>query len=76
MIEKEQRYVEALRSELARCTDPANEEKFVLELTNAERRVRTLQEQLFSQTAKAHSHGRTHNHDGAVSSKLSVQSLC
>ncbi|KAK3923698.1 Rho guanine nucleotide exchange factor 12, partial [Frankliniella fusca] len=64
MLEKEQRYVEALRSELARCTDPASESKFVQELTGAERRVRTLQEKLFSQTAKAHTQSHSHNHDG------------
>ncbi|KAE8746758.1 hypothetical protein FOCC_FOCC006506 [Frankliniella occidentalis] len=64
MLEKEQRYVEALRSELARCTDPASEAKFVQELTGAERRVRTLQEKLFSQTTKAHSQSHSHNHDG------------
>lgn len=67
MLEKEQRYVEALRSELARCTDPASEAKFVQELTGAERRVRTLQEKLFSQTTKAHSHNHGPNHDGEVS---------
>lgn len=68
MLEKEQRYVDALRSELARCTDPAGEAKIVQELTGAERRVRTLQEKLLSQPAKAHSH--SHNNDGEVSDFL------
>lgn len=63
MLEKEQRYVEALRSELARCTDPGSEARFMQELTGAERRVQTLQEKLFSQTAKAHGHSHAHNHD-------------
>ena len=67
MLEKEQRYVDALRSELARCTDPASETKIVQELTGAERRVRTLQEKLLSQNAKTHSHSHSHNNDGEVS---------
>lgn len=43
MLEEEQRYVDSLRSELARC--PGDEKKLV-ELTNAERNVATLQNQL------------------------------
>lgn len=46
MLEKEQRYVEALRSELAKCTDSSNEQQISRDLMGAERRVRTLQEQL------------------------------
>jgi hypothetical protein len=46
MLEKEQRYVDALRSELAK----SNERKLHQELTGAERRVRTLQDQLVSLT--------------------------
>ncbi|XP_046401357.1 rho guanine nucleotide exchange factor 11 isoform X3 [Ischnura elegans] len=42
MLEKEQCYVDRLRSELVRSNDP----KKAQELTNAERRVRTLQQQL------------------------------
>ncbi|XP_034243741.1 rho guanine nucleotide exchange factor 12-like, partial [Thrips palmi] len=75
MLEKEQRYVEALRSELARCTDPASEAKFVQELTGAERRVRTLQEKLFSQTTKAHSHNHGPNHDGEHAQTLPAPSV-
>lgn len=43
MLEEEQRYVDSLRSELARGS--ADEKKFA-ELTNAERNVATLQSQL------------------------------
>ena len=46
MLEKEQRYAEALRSELAKCTDASNEQQILRDLTGAERRIRTLQEQL------------------------------
>ena len=46
MLEKEQRYAEALRSELAKCTDPSNEQQILRDLTGADRRIRTLQEQL------------------------------
>jgi hypothetical protein len=46
MLEKEQRYAEALRSELAKCTDPSNEQQISRDLMGAERRIRTLQEQL------------------------------
>ncbi|KAG8222209.1 hypothetical protein J437_LFUL001301 [Ladona fulva] len=42
MLEKERCYVDRLRSELARSNDP----KKTQELANAERRVRTLQQQL------------------------------
>ncbi|XP_023714771.1 rho guanine nucleotide exchange factor 12 isoform X5 [Cryptotermes secundus] len=49
MLEKEQRYVEALRSELAKSNEP----KLHQELTGAERRVRTLQDQLVSLTMNA-----------------------
>lgn len=70
MLEKEQRYVEALRSELARCTDPGSEARFMQELTGAERRVQTLQEKLFSQTAKAHGHSHAHNHDEVSQSSV------
>jgi hypothetical protein len=49
MLEKEQRYVDALRSELAK----SNERKLHQELTGAERRVRTLQDQLVSLTMHA-----------------------
>ncbi|XP_069677128.1 rho guanine nucleotide exchange factor 12 isoform X3 [Periplaneta americana] len=44
MLEKEQRYVDALRSELAKSNEP----KLLQELAGAERRVRTLQDQLVS----------------------------
>ncbi|XP_063236975.1 rho guanine nucleotide exchange factor 11-like isoform X2 [Bacillus rossius redtenbacheri] len=47
MLEKERRYVDALRSELARCNQPRLQQ----ELAGAERRVNTLQEQLGSLTA-------------------------
>jgi len=49
MLEKEQRYVEALRSEIARSDEP----KVLQELAGAERRVRTLQDQLVNLTMHA-----------------------
>jgi hypothetical protein len=49
MLEKEQRYVEALRSELAKSDEP----KVLQELAGAERRVRTLQDQLVNLTMHA-----------------------
>jgi hypothetical protein len=58
MLEKEQRYVDALRSELAKSNEP----KLHQELTGAERRVRTLQDQLVSLTMNAEhevGHART-----------------
>jgi hypothetical protein len=42
MLEKDLRFLEALRSELAKSNDP----RVAQELTKAERRVRILQEQL------------------------------
>uniref|UniRef100_A0A8D9EQ02 Rho guanine nucleotide exchange factor 12 n=1 Tax=Cacopsylla melanoneura TaxID=428564 RepID=A0A8D9EQ02_9HEMI len=48
MLEKELRYVEALRSEIAKGPEPEKHQ----ELCNAERRVRTLQEQLVSLTSQ------------------------
>ena len=42
MLEKEQQYVDSLRSDLAKYADNNK----VKELSNAERRVRKLQEQL------------------------------
>ncbi|XP_071449532.1 rho guanine nucleotide exchange factor 11 isoform X2 [Hetaerina americana] len=82
MLEKEQCYVDRLRSELARSNDP----KKTQELANAERRVRTLQQQLLmalspnpatssSATNSPSSHepgatpqGGTHTHQRAKSS--------
>jgi hypothetical protein len=49
MLEKEQRFVEALRSELAKSNEP----KLHQELARAERRVRTLNDQLVSLTMHA-----------------------
>jgi len=49
MLEKEQRFVEALRSELAKSNEP----KILQELAGAERRVRTLQDQLVNLTMHA-----------------------
>jgi hypothetical protein len=49
MLEKEQRYVDALRSELAKSNEP----KLHQELMGAERRVRTLQDQLVNLTMHA-----------------------
>lgn len=49
MLEKEQRFVEALRSELAKSNEP----KVHQELAGAERRVRTLQDQLVNLTMHA-----------------------
>jgi len=49
MLEKEQKYVEALKKELhQRSLDLSNSDNYKLksELTGAERRVKTLQEQL------------------------------
>ncbi|KAK6619066.1 hypothetical protein RUM44_003448 [Polyplax serrata] len=46
MLEKEQLYVDALRSELAKCIDSQSESKIQQELNGATRRVSTLQEQL------------------------------
>jgi predicted nucleic acid-binding Zn-ribbon protein len=49
MLEKEQRYVDALRSELAKSNEP----KLLQELKGAERRVGTLQDQLVNLTMHA-----------------------
>lgn len=48
MLEKEQRYVEALKKELQRSLDIPNSDNLKLkrELSGAERRVKTLQDQL------------------------------
>lgn len=48
MLEKEQRYVEALKKELQRSLDIPNSDthKLKRELSGAERRVKTLQDQL------------------------------
>ncbi|XP_050433576.1 rho guanine nucleotide exchange factor 12-like isoform X2 [Adelges cooleyi] len=50
MLEKEQRYVEALKKELQRTPDVAGGDnyKLIRELSGAERRVKTLQDQLHS----------------------------
>jgi len=57
MLEKEQRFVEALRSELAKSNEP----KLLQELSGAERRVRTLQDQLVNLTMHAeHEVGYSH----------------
>ena len=56
MLEKEQRYAEALRSELAKCTDPSNEQQISRDLMGAERRIRTLQEQLNAITSNHNFH--------------------
>lgn len=52
MLEKEQRYVDALRSELAKNNNPKAQQ----ELVGAERRVRTLQEQLRNLIANSADH--------------------
>ncbi|PSN51924.1 hypothetical protein C0J52_06309 [Blattella germanica] len=49
MLEKEQRYVDALRSEIAKSNEP----RLLQELTGAERRVRTLQDQLVNLSMQA-----------------------
>lgn len=48
MLEKEQRYVDALKKELQKSSDLSNSENYKLksELSGAERRVKTLQDQL------------------------------
>lgn len=48
MLEKEQRYVDALKKELQRSLEVSNGDNFKLkrELNGAERRVKTLQNQL------------------------------
>lgn len=51
MLEKEQRYAEALRSELAKCADPSNEQQISRDLSGAKRRISTIQEQLQAMTA-------------------------
>lgn len=51
MLEKEQRYADALRSELAKCTDPSNEQQISRDLSGAKRRISTIQEQLQAMTA-------------------------
>ncbi|GLV42592.1 Rho guanine nucleotide exchange factor 2 [Carabus blaptoides fortunei] len=70
MLEEEQRYVDSLRSELARC--PGDEKKLA-ELTNAERRVTTLQDQLQAiitgqnEPALNHTHHRTKSSPDPIS---------
>lgn len=46
MLEKEQRYVESLRSKRAKCNDSGTEAKILQDLVGAERRISTLQSQL------------------------------
>lgn len=48
MLEKEQKYVEALKKELQKSSEVSNGDNYKLkrELTGAERRVKTLQDQL------------------------------
>ncbi|KAK9511028.1 hypothetical protein O3M35_005678 [Rhynocoris fuscipes] len=46
MLEKEQTYVESLRSKLARCTTPNIESKIQQDLVGAEKRVHKLQMEL------------------------------
>lgn len=57
MLEKEQRFVEALRSELAKNNEP----KLQQQLAGAERRVQTVQQQLLNLTANSeHEVNTTH----------------
>ncbi|XP_065207030.1 rho guanine nucleotide exchange factor 12 isoform X3 [Planococcus citri] len=53
MVEKEQRYIEALRSELVKCTDPQSEKQISRDLIGAERRLKTLQDQLQGNTSNS-----------------------
>lgn len=46
MLEKEQRYVESLRSKRAKCNDSGTEARILQDLQGAERRILTLQTQL------------------------------
>lgn len=48
MLEKEQRYVETLKKDLQKSTEMSNSDNYKLkrELSGAERRVKTLQDQL------------------------------
>lgn len=48
MLEKEQKYVETLKKELQKSSEVSNRDNYKLkrELTGAERRVKTLQDQL------------------------------
>lgn len=46
MLEKEQLFVDTLRSKLAKCTDPQSGSKIQQDLNGAIRRVSTLQEEL------------------------------
>lgn len=56
MLEKDQRYVDALRSELAKFIDQGEQEqKIARELEAAERRVNTLQGTLATLTASEYS---------------------
>ncbi|XP_075211643.1 rho guanine nucleotide exchange factor 2 isoform X3 [Lycorma delicatula] len=51
MLEHEQNYMEALRSNLARCTDSSQEVNLMQQLSGAERRVQTLQQQIVALTS-------------------------
>ncbi len=51
MLEKEQRYADSLRSELAKCTDPSNEQRISRDLSGAKHRICTIQEQLEAMTS-------------------------
>lgn len=53
MLEHEQNYVEMLRSNLARCHESRQESELLRQLTSAERRVHTLQQQIVALTAAA-----------------------
>lgn len=46
MLEKEQTYVDSLRSKLAKCSDTSVESKITQDLLGAERRVNQLQMEL------------------------------
>lgn len=59
MLEKERRYVESLRSKLAKNKDPGTESIIQQDLLGAERRVQTLQQQLEQEVEFLHIYSNT-----------------
>ncbi|XP_066907035.1 rho guanine nucleotide exchange factor 12 isoform X2 [Halyomorpha halys] len=75
MLEKERRYVESLRSKLAKNKDPGTESIIQQDLLGAERRVQTLQQQLEQEAGPQvlqHTHQRTKSSPDNLSVNLTL----
>lgn len=72
MLEKEQRYAEALRSELAKCADSSNEQQISRDLSGAKRRICTIQEQLEAMTSSNNYSTSNSSNNGLIETQVSV----